>query len=93
MARTIFRMGFEGPSGWDTMPSGIPVYRMTREQVDLNRAGVLRRLPVPPGVTVEYPYMVKIEGEGEYWVKSDGTASFYSYKTQGWEPPELVENR
>lgn len=75
------------------MPSGIPVYRMTREDVDRDRGSILRRLPVPPGQAVQYPYMVKVEGEGEYWVRSDGTASFYNYRTQGWEPPQVVDNK
>lgn len=74
-------------------PAGIPVYQgVTREEVDRNRARFLRRLPVGPGMAVTYPYMVKIEGEGEYWVKADGTASYYSYRDGRWESPQDVDN-
>jgi hypothetical protein len=73
-------------------PGGIPVYNISRDHVDVDRAAVLRRLPVPPGHTQSYPYIVKIAGEGEYVVNADGTATFYSYKYGRWEPPQVVDN-
>jgi hypothetical protein len=90
----MFTMGIADSLPWfGTGPAGIPVYRMTREEVDRDRGRVLNRLPVPPGRTVSYPYMVKIDGEGEYWVRSDGTATYYSYRAGRWEPPQVVNNR
>lgn len=90
----MFALGLSDALPWYGMgPSGIPVYRMRREDVDLDRGSVLNRLPVPPGRTVTYPYMVKIEGEGEYWVRSDGTVTFYSYRAGRWEPPQVIDNR
>jgi hypothetical protein len=86
MRKTMFQMGL--PSS--TVPwqggtfAGIPVYDGQKDNVD--RESILQRLPVPPGVTVQYPYMVKVSGEGEYWVKSDGTTEYYSYKYGRWEP-------
>lgn len=92
MARTIFKMGVADGAPWAGMPSGIPIHRgMTREEVDRDRAKVLRRLPVPPNMSVGYPYVVKID-EGEYLVQIDGTASFYSYRYGRWEPAEPVDN-
>lgn len=92
MARTIFRMGFGNGEPWAGMPAGIPVYRTTRSEVDQDRAAVLTRLPVPPGRTVQYPYVVKIEGEGEYLVRADGTSVFWSIKARRWEPPQPIDN-
>lgn len=87
MKRTMFQMGLPGrESTWDGgRQAGIPVYKPGRDYTD--RDSVLRKLPVPPGVSVEYPYMVKVEGDGEYWVHGDGTTQFYSYKYGRWEPP------
>lgn len=78
---------FQGTGG------SIPVWNMTRDQVDQNRAKVLRDLLKPPGTAVVFPYIVKIAGEGEYVVSADGTAQFYSYKYGRWEPPELIDNQ
>lgn len=92
MRRTIFTMGFNGDaSPWGRgVASGIPVYDgMSREQVE--KSGRLKRLPVPPGVTVNYPYMVKATGEGEFWIKADGTTEFYSYKYGRWEAPKVTD--
>ncbi len=91
MGRTMFTMGFGNGEPWAGMPVGIPVYHMTRAEADRDR-GFLKRLPVPPGIAVQYPYMIKVEGEGEYVVKADGTASYYSYRDGRWEPPQIVEN-
>ena len=91
MAHSIFTMGLFGRESFRPQ-AGIPVYKMTRAQVDRDRI-ILRRLPVPPGMTVEYPYIVKIDGEGEYSVQADGTTVFFSYRSGRVEPPEVVENR
>lgn len=93
--KTMFTLGLSaGRVPWDYQgAAGIPIFHMTRDQVDRDRAGVLRRLPVPPGVTVSYPYIVKIAGEGEYVVNADGTANYYSYKYGRWEPPQAVNNK
>lgn len=90
----MFSMGIADSLPWyGSGPAGIPVYHMRREDVDRDRGNLLTRLPVPPGRTVTYPYMVKIEEEGEYWVRSDGTVSYYSYRAGRWEPPQLIDNR
>jgi hypothetical protein len=90
MAQSIFTMGVFGRPA--ILPkAGIPVYRMTREQVDRDRT-ILKRLPVPPGMTVEYPYIVKIDG-GEYSVQPDGTAMFFSYPRGIVDPPQLMDTR
>lgn len=76
-------MGFsEKTSPWLGEFAGIPVYN-SKDGNDHEK--MLTTLPVPPGRTVEYPYMVKVNGEGEYWVKSDGNTEFYSYKYGRWE--------
>lgn len=80
------RSPFNGTAGT------IPVHNITREQVDQDRS-ILRNFPHPPGTVVTYPYIVKIAGEGEYVVKADGTAQFYSYKYGRWEPPEVIDNQ
>jgi hypothetical protein len=87
-------MGFRSPSPWNHeagSPSGYPVYVMTRAEVEASKSHILRRLPVPPGMTVQFPYLVKIEGEGEYWVSGDGTATYYDYRAGRWEPPQLID--
>lgn len=89
MKRTLFRLGIQDGEPWAGMPAGIPVYYMTREQVDRDRS-ILKRLPVPPGHSIGYPYVVKINGVGEYLVQLDGTATFYSYIHQRWEPPQEI---
>lgn len=88
--RTLFTLGLNRvPFG---APSGIPVHNLSRAEVDRNRAHWLRQ-PTPPGMTTQYPYIVKIAGEGEYVVNADGTASFYSYRYGRWEPPQKVDDR
>lgn len=92
--RTIFELGVLGRgSPFNGTPSSIPVYNMTRDGVDANRAKVLRNLERPPGTALTFPYVVKIAGEGEYVVSADGTAQFYSYKYGRWEPPQLIDNQ
>lgn len=71
----------------------IPVWNVSREKVDGDRAAILRNLINPPGTTVTFPYIVKIANEGEYVVKADGTAQFYSYRYGRWEPPEIIDNK
>ena len=92
MAHSIFTLGFFGQTGFFRPQAGIPVYRMTREQVDHDRS-ILKRLPVPPGMAVMFPYVVKIDGEGEYLVQADGMAVFLSYRDGRAEPPVIVDNR
>ena len=92
MRRTIFSIGLGAEaSPWGRgVASGIPVYDgMSREQVE--STGRLKLLPVPSAVTVNYPYMVKATGEGEFWVKADGTTQFYSYKYGRWEQPKATD--
>jgi hypothetical protein len=93
MRKSIFHLGTVGDGEpWAGMPSGIPVYYMTREQVDMDRS-ILKKLPTPPGMSVSYPYIVKIDNVGEYVVQADGTASFYSYKYHRWEPPQQIDTK
>jgi hypothetical protein len=93
MRRSLFSLGFEGNGQpWAGMPSGIPVYHMTREEVDKDRR-ILRKLPTPPGFSVSYPYIVKLENVGEYVVQADGTASFYSYIYHRWDPPQKIDTQ
>ena len=92
--KSIFQMGIGNPSPWHQAPgsgSGYPVYVMTRAQVEASKSHILRRLPVPPGMTLELPYLVKIEGEGEYWVSADGTSTYYDYRAGRWESPQLID--
>lgn len=91
--QTISGHGFLGArSPFNGGPGSIPVYQMNRDEVDRDRAAILRNYPHPPNTTVTYPYIVKIAGEGEYVVNADGTAQFYSYKYGRWEPPEIIDN-
>jgi len=78
---------FQGTGG------SIPVWNVSRETIDLDRAAILRKLINPPGTVVTFPYIVKIANEGEYVVNADGTAQFYSYRYGRWEPPELIDNQ
>lgn len=92
--KTIFSMGLGNPSPWNQAPgsaAGIPIYVLTRTQVEASKGHILRRLPVPPGMTVEMPYIVKIEGEGEYLVHADGTATYYDYRAGRWESPQPID--
>ena len=92
--RSMFSMGFRSPDAFTPQPgsaAGIPVYQMTRAQVEASKNHILRRLPVPPGFTVEFPYMVKVENEGEYWISGDGTSTYYDYKAGRWEAPQLID--
>lgn len=65
----------------------IAVLQVTREEVERN-PGLLTKLP--PGQAVTYPYTVVIDGEGEYLVHSDGTATYYDYRAARWEPPRTI---
>lgn len=94
MMRSIFQLGALGASSpFNGTAGSIPVYNMTRDGVDHDRAKVLRNYPRPPGTALTYPYIVKIAGEGEYVVNADGTAQFFSYKYGRWEPRELIDNK
>lgn len=89
----MFRIGFGNAEPWSAgMPATIPTYRLTREQVDRDRAAVLDHVSVSAHRTVEYPYVVKIEGEGEYLVRADGTSVLWSEKAGRWEPPVPTDN-
>ncbi len=94
MNRTMFSLGFAAKtSPWiGAVAAGIPTYDMTRDQVEHDKGHILKSLPVPPKMTVNYPYMVKVTGEGEYWVKADGTSEFNSYKFGRWEPAQVTDN-
>lgn len=90
--RSMFELGVLGAkSPFNGTAGSIPVYNLTRETIDKDRS-ILKKYPRPPGTTVTYPYTIKIAGEGEYLVQSDGTAQFYSYKHNRWEPPQIVDN-
>lgn len=94
MMRTLFQLAFLGArSPFNGTAGSVPVYNITRDSVDKDRARILRNYPHPPGTTVTFPYIVKIAGEGEYVVNADGTAQFYSYKFGRWEPPQLIDNQ
>lgn len=64
----------------------------TREQVDRDRAAILKRMPIRKGWTGTYPYVVKIEGEGEYLVYADGSVQFWNSRQGRWEPPQELDN-
>jgi hypothetical protein len=89
--RTLFGLGFT-TNPWTGSPAGIPVYNVSRDTIDKDRGKFLKRLPIPPGMTQSYPYIVKIAGEGEYVVSANGQVQFYSYKYGRWEPPQALEN-
>lgn len=89
--KSLFRLGI-AQDPWFGSAGGIPVFNVARDQVDQDRAKFLKKLPVPPGVTMTYPYIVKIAGEGEYVVSADGSSQFYSYKYGRWEPRQATEN-
>lgn len=92
--QSLFTLGFLGArSPFNGGPGSIPVYKTSREEVDRDRARILRNYPHPPGTTVIFPYIVKIANEGEYVVNADGTAQFYSYRYGRWEPPQLIDNQ
>lgn len=90
MSRSQFSLGIASDP-WGA-PAGIPVHNISRDGVDQDRAKILRDLPIPPGQTQSYPYIVKIAGEGEYVVSANGMAQFYSYKYGRWEPPQVIDN-
>jgi hypothetical protein len=89
--RSWFSLGFDGQP-WAGMPSGIPVHNLTREQVNADKS-ILTQKFTPPGTVAGFPYIVKINGVGEYVVRADGTASFYSYKYHRWEPSEDIDTQ
>lgn len=91
MTKSFFSLGFD-TNPWTGSPAGIPVFNVDRDTIDKDRGKYLKHLPVPPGVTQSYPYIVKVAGEGEYVVSADGTAQFYSYKYGRWEPRQAIEN-
>lgn len=91
MRRSFFSLGVASDP-WNGTPGGIPVFNVSRDEIDKDRGKYLKQLPIPPGVTMSYPYIVKIAGEGEYVVSANGTAQFYSYKYGRWEPAQSIEN-
>ncbi len=93
MMQRIGKMSFLGQAPFQGTGGSVPVWNMSRDEVDKDRAAVLRNLMNPPGTAVTFPYIVKIATEGEYVVKADGTAQFYSYKYGRWEPPEVIDNQ
>jgi hypothetical protein len=93
MARSLFQMGAWGSEPWFGMPVAPASVPVTRNEVDMDRGRVLKPLPVPKGWTLAYPYVVKIEGGGEYVVQADGSAVYYNLKAGRWEPPQTVDNR
>lgn len=94
LMHNISRRGFLGlGAAFQGTGGSIPVWNVSRDTIDANRAAVLRKLMNPSGTTVTFPYIVKIANEGEYVVNADGTAQFYSYRYGRWEPPELIDNQ
>lgn len=90
--RTMFQLGFADRTFLGNgMPAGFSEYRTSREEIENDKGRILRTLSVPPGMSVPYPYMVKVTGEGEYWIKADGSIQFYSYKWGRWESPEPLD--
>jgi hypothetical protein len=61
-------------------PASFPV---SHEEVDRDRARILRMFPMPQGMTLQFPYIVKVK-DGEYVVQADGTEVFYSAREGRW---------
>lgn len=76
--RSMFSLGFtENPfRGQGVGPLS---FRLTREEIERSGFQALKRIPVPNGWTGTYPYIVKVNTEGEYIVNSDGTAQWLDY--------------
>lgn len=89
--KSMFSLGIS-QDYWNGAAAGIPVFAVQRDHIDKDRGKYLKKLPVPPGMTQSYPYIVKIAGEGEYVVSADGSSQFYSYKYGRWEPRQATEN-
>jgi hypothetical protein len=79
--RTMFRMGFTREVFFSSVG---PTLFSKEDLVGKKPAEILKQLPAPPGMTVSFPYVVKIPGEGEYLVNADGTATFLSYTGGPW---------
>lgn len=92
MPNSMFRMGYDGRPFYGGGVGPIKV-RITRAELERDRGAILKRLPYGPNYAGQYPYIVIVEGEGEYTVSADGTAQFYSYRQQTFEPPVSVDNQ
>jgi|FLYN01.1.fsa_nt_gi hypothetical protein len=93
MEKNIFASmggGFAQPGPWTLPPV---LLKASREEAERDRERLLRRPPLPSGVTLQFPYIVKIEGEGEYVVGADGTEVFYSIPKGHWEPLKTDRSR
>lgn len=88
----MFRMGIAGEP-WFGQPVGPITVTVSREEIDRDPAKVLRKLPVPKGWTGSYPYVVKVDGEGEYLVNADGTVQLWNARQSRWEPPQPFDNQ
>jgi hypothetical protein len=79
--KNIFQAGFTRDGAWagpGTMVGPLS-FRLTRAQIEAGGYEALKRLPVPKGWTGSYPYIVKVNSEGEYIVNADGTAQWLDY--------------
>lgn len=85
-------MGFDGRpfNGGGVGPLKV---RISRSELERDRGAVLKKLPYGPNYAGTYPYIVIVEGEGEYTVSADGTAQFYSYRQQRYEAPVVMDNQ
>lgn len=88
MNRNSFSGGLIGDNAWNGIPTaqlfrgeavGPLSFRLTKAQIEAGGYAALKRLPVPPGWTGSYPYIVKVNHEGEYIVYADGTAQWLDY--------------
>lgn len=80
--RSLFSLGFR--HDWFGMgtPAGTvgpTLWNMTEKKARKYRQQIVNTLPVPPGMTVAYPYIVKVPGYGEYVVNADQTATWFDY--------------
>lgn len=82
MSRSLFSLGFQ--RDWFSLGTpgtivGPTLWHMNEKQARENRKTLVNTLPVPPGMTVAYPYIVKVPGFGEYVVNADQTATWFDY--------------
>lgn len=87
----MFNMGIARDL-WSGKTVGPMTVTVTRAEIDRDRAAVLKRMPIQKGWTGSYPYVVKVEGEGEYLVNADGSVQFWNARQGRWEPPEVIDN-
>lgn len=79
--KTIFQAGFTRNGNWagpGTMVGPL-TFRISRERIEREGFRALKTLPVPKGWTTSYPYIIKVENEGEYIVNADRTAQWLDY--------------